>query len=342
MRIGDKIVWFTDLHLGLRNNERRHNEECVEFIKWLIQEAHEFGAKISIFGGDWSHHRNSTQTSTLHYSNECFKLLNNNFDTHHQIVGNHDLFFKDKRDFTSVIFAENLNNIHIVNEITDIGDVVLTPWLVEGEYKKIAKKSQPYVMGHFEFPNFLMNAMVAMPDVGHINRDDFKNSRQTVFSGHFHKRQEQTNIHGAKIIYTGNCFPHSFSDAGDDDRGIMLLELGKEPIYKRWPKAPKFRNLTLSQLLENPSRHIDELTTAKVSIDLDISFEEASFIKETMASEFNVRELKLLPNKNHIDSVTNTDHMTFNTVDEIILSQLSAIESATMDKNLLTAIYTAI
>lgn len=339
MKIGDKVVVWTDIHLGLKNNERRHNEECLAFIHWMIDEAKDFGAETSIFTGDFHHQRSSINVSTLAYSNKAFKLLNESFKQHYQIIGNHDLFYKDKREISSVEFAGNFKNIKVVNEITQIGDIVLSPWLVGNEYKKITKFTQPYIFGHFELPHFLMNAMVAMPDVGHLKQDDFVSSNQTIFSGHFHKRQIQTNVHGNQIIYSGNCFPHNFSDAGDDDRGIVLLELGKPPIFKAWPKAPKYRALLLSQLIEDPASHIDDLTTAKVTIDLDISYEEANFIKETMAQEYQVRELKLIPNKNHITSIIETEGMQFHSVDQIVVEQLSAIESATLQKDLLIDIY---
>ena len=50
--------------------------------------------------------------------------------------------------------------------------------------------------------------------------------QEYVFTGHFHKRQVKDNI-----IYTGNAFPHNFSDAWDDERGWMFLEWGKEPEF---------------------------------------------------------------------------------------------------------------
>lgn len=339
MKIGTKIVVWTDLHLGLKNNERRHNDECEAFVKWMIEEAKEFGAEHSIFSGDFHHVRSSINVSTLAYSNRIFKLLSKSFKKHYQIIGNHDLFYKDKREINSVEFASNFENIEVINEITKLGDIVLSPWLVGNEHKKIVKLTQPYIFGHFELPHFLMNAMVAMPDVGHIKQDDFKAPNQTIFSGHFHKRQVQTNTHGNQIIYMGNCFPHNFSDAGDDERGIVLLELGKPPIYKAWPKAPKYRALLLSQLIEDPAAHIDNLTTAKVTIDLDISYEEANFIKETMTAEYNVRELKLIPNKNHIANVIETEGMKFETVDQIVIEQLGALDTNMIQKDLLIEIY---
>lgn len=40
---------------------------------------------------------------------------------------------------------------------------------------------------------------------------------EKVFSGHFHKRQQHGNV-----IYPGNCFPHNYADAWDDDRGCTF------------------------------------------------------------------------------------------------------------------------
>ena len=35
----DKAVVFTDIHLGNKNNSRLHNQDCEDFIIWMIAEA---------------------------------------------------------------------------------------------------------------------------------------------------------------------------------------------------------------------------------------------------------------------------------------------------------------
>ena len=32
----DKAVIFTDIHLGNKNNSRLHNQDCEDFIIWMI------------------------------------------------------------------------------------------------------------------------------------------------------------------------------------------------------------------------------------------------------------------------------------------------------------------
>ena len=66
------------------------------------------------------------------------------------------------------------------------------------------------------------------------------------------------------MIYTGNAFPHNFSDAGDDERGWMFLEWGSEPEFFAWPDAPKYKNITLSDLLVDPSKYLLPRTTARI------------------------------------------------------------------------------
>ena len=40
----------------------------------------------------------------------------------------------------------------MVNEITKIDDVVMVPWLVGNEWKKVGKMKCKYMFGHFEPP----------------------------------------------------------------------------------------------------------------------------------------------------------------------------------------------
>ena len=163
----------------------------------------------------------------------------------------------------------------MVNEMMTEGDVTLIPWLVGDEWKKIPKIKSKYIFGHFELPNFYMNAMVQMPDTGELQADHFKH-QEYVFSGHFHKRQFKNNIH-----YIGNAFPHNYADAGDDERGMMILEYGGKPKYINWPDMPRYITIKVSQLLEDPEKYLKPKMYVRVTLDIKISYEEANFVRET-------------------------------------------------------------
>ena len=98
-----KAACFTDIHFGLKNNSRQHNNDCENFVKWFIDESKKFGAETCIFLGDWHHHRSSINISTLNYSISNLKRLSENFEKTYFITGNHDLFYRDN---TLMLFAD--------------------------------------------------------------------------------------------------------------------------------------------------------------------------------------------------------------------------------------------
>jgi DNA repair exonuclease SbcCD nuclease subunit len=328
-----KAAVFTDIHFGLKSNSAVHNQDCLDFVDWYIEKAKEEGCDTGIFMGDWHHNRNSLNITTMDYSLRALEKLGAAFDQFFFFPGNHDLYYKDKRDIHSVEFGKYIPGITVVHEPTTIGNVTLCPWLVGEEWKSIGKKGGQYIFGHFELPNFFMNAMVQMPDTGEIQLDSFE-SYKLGFSGHFHKRQSQKNMH-----YIGNAFPHNYADAWDDDRGMMILEWDGEPEYHSWPAQPTFRTVTLSRLIDEADTLILPKQHLRVTLDIDITYEEASFIKENFLANYDIRELTLIAEKKVVEINTELDIQTFESVDQIVSNQIVSIESDTYDKNTLLAIY---
>jgi hypothetical protein len=179
-----------------------------------------------------------------------------------------------------------------------------------------------------------MNAMIEMPDHGELNADHVRGFDR-VFSGHFHKRQGRKNI-----WYIGNAFPHNYADAGDDARGMMVLEWGEDPVFHSWPNQPLFRVYKLSEVLDNPEGLLLPRSSVRVHLDLEISYEEANFLREKFIPEHNLREMALIPIK--MDQVTQDlapGDLKFESVDQIIVDQITNIESDFFDKKLLLEIY---
>ena len=190
------------------------------------------------------------------------------------------------------------------------------------------------MFGHFELPGYMMNAMVEMPDHGEVKREDFNNFEH-VFSGHFHKRQTKKNI-----TYIGNCFPHNYADAGDDERGVMILEWGQEPEYHAWPDQPLYRVYNLSAVLDRPDQLLKLNMHARINLDIDISYDEASFIKETFMASHQLREIKLIPQSSvDLDSMVAQGNISFQSVDQIVSNQLTNIDSKQYNNKILLEIY---
>ena len=222
-----KAAVFTDIHLGMKGNSKVHNQDCEDYVDWYIATAKEHGCETGLFCGDWHHNRNSLNLTTMDTTIRLLEKLGSAFEKFYMFAGNHDLYYKDKRDVKSTEFAKHIPGITVIDQMMVEDDVALVPWLVGDEWKKIEKLKAKYLFGHFELPSFYMNAMVQMPDHGELKSEHFKN-QEYVFSGHFHKRQRQGKVH-----YIGNAFPHNYADAWDDARGMMILdkENNAEPLY---------------------------------------------------------------------------------------------------------------
>jgi DNA repair exonuclease SbcCD nuclease subunit len=329
-----KAAIFTDIHFGLKSNSTLHNEDCLNFVKWATAKAKAEGCETAMFLGDWHNNRASINIVTLNYSLKALEHLNDNFEQVYFIPGNHDLYYRDKRDIQSVEWAKHLPNIRICNDWFESGDVVIAPWLVGDDHRRIPKLKGRYMFGHFELPHFFMNAMVQMPDHGEVKRESFKNFDH-VFTGHFHKRQTYKNI-----TYIGNCFPHNYADAGDDERGLSILEWGQAPVYHAWPDQPTYRVLGLGAILNHADAILKPGMHVRVNIDIDISYEEANFIKETFMGSHKLREITLIPQKNtDLAEYEIQGNVAFESVDQIVTNQLTAISSDHYDNGLLLDIY---
>lgn len=333
MELFKKAACFTDIHFGLKSNSNTHNKDCEDFIDWYICKSKEEGCDTGIFLGDWHHNRNSLNITTMDFSLRALEKLGNNFDQFFFFPGNHDLYYKDKRDIHSVEFGKYIPGITVIHQPTTIDEVTLCPWLIGDEWRSISKKGGRYIFGHFELPTFFMNAMIQMPDHGEIQLQDFKNY-ELGFSGHFHRRQQQKNM-----IYIGNAFPHNYADHWDNDRGMMVLEWGKQPVYYTWPDQPTYRTTKLSELIDRADEIILPKTHLRVSLDIDISYEEASFIKEKFVSDYDIRELTLIPEKKEIQIGNSIDITEFESVNQIVTNQLINIDSDSFDSKILLSIY---
>jgi DNA repair exonuclease SbcCD nuclease subunit len=334
MGLFKKVAAFTDIHFGLKSNSSVHNQDCEEFVDWFIAKAKEEGCETAIFLGDWHHNRNSINLTTLDTSIRCLEKLGAAFENFYWFPGNHDLFYKDKRSIHSSAFGKHIPGVTVVDEIFTKDDVTLVPWLVGDEWKDISKTKSKYMFGHFELPLFYMNAMVQMPDHGELQVNHFEH-QEYVFSGHFHKRQNRGKIH-----YIGNAFPHNFADTWDDERGMMTLEWGGKPEYINWDNGPKFRTIKLSDLIDRKDEIMKSKMYFKVHLDIDISYEEANFIKESFVSEFDIREISLIQEKNTLDGATEEiNDAKFESVDQIVTEQLVNIESENFETKVLLEIY---
>ena len=78
----------------------------------------------------------------------------------------------------------------------------------------------------------------------------------------------------------------------------------------------------------------------RVQLDIEISYEEANFIKETFIRDYQLREMALIPNKNALlDENMAPGDVKFESVDQIVTDQIIKLDRGVYDPKLLLEIY---
>lgn len=297
MTLFSKAASFSDIHFGEDGDSKHHNELCISFLNWFIDQCRSKGVSHIIFMGDWHHARSKVGSETLKYSYKGTKLLNDCGIPVYFIIGNHDLFYRDNRSVHSLPWLDGMDNITVIDKPTLVDDTLMVPWLCSGDdLSQIAQSSAKYAFGHFELPGFLMNERYAFPDKEGILKSEDMAQLEYVFSGHFHARQKRVLKSGCEIHYIGNPFPHNFNDVNDRDRGMMVIEHGEPPEYVNWPDAPYYEKIKLSEFLEQPDK-FDSNSHIKVIQDIELSPTERNELKESVLNEYGIIHLKIEPDK---------------------------------------------
>jgi hypothetical protein len=96
-------------------------------------------------------------------------------------------------------------------------------------------------------------------------------------------------------------------------------------------------------VIDNAQRILKPNMHVRVQLDIEISYEEANYIKETFVGKYGLREMALMPNKRSaLEEDMAPGDVRFESVDQIVTDQIIKIESEFYDPKLLLQIYQAL
>lgn len=331
-----KAVVFSDAHFGRASDSPIANQDNLDFIDWMIDRARAWGAETCLFLGDWHHNRSTIGIESLDYGLRGLeRLASAGFAQIVCLVGNHDLFRRHGRDITSLQFTTHIPAIRLIREPVTIGNVTLLPWLIEQEHQMLPSLKSRYVFAHLETIGAMMNAKVKCLGGQHAIEADCFAGRDYVMSGHFHQRQTLNNI-----VYIGSVMPFDFNDANDAERGLMLLEWGRDPLFEAWPQQPLYHTTSLSGLLDNLS-HLRPKMTVRATIDIDLHHEESQQIRDSLINSYDLRKFELIKPAADLDCGQMVAQE-FHSIDQIVIDGLRSIDSSSVSAERLVAIFDAL
>lgn len=186
------------------------------------------------------------------------------------IVGNHDIFFRNKLDINAIdqLYGTSQYQINLIDKPTDIHidglNILMMPWICadnwNDSWSAIKKTKSQVMMGHLELNGFQMHR--GSYSEGGFDREEFSKFDQ-VFSGHFHHRSTESNI-----TYLGCPYEMTWSDFEDQkgfhvyDTDTRKLEFIPNPLQMFYKFNYNDQNMSLEDL-----------------DDIDFSIFENSYVK---------------------------------------------------------------
>lgn len=239
-----KRILVTDTHLGIK----KANDHYLELVFWLFEDigkyAEENNIKEIIHLGDFFDNRKNMSLKTLFYARRIGLNLQR-FDKSYMILGNHDIFYKDRYLPNSHQVFGSMEHIEIIDEPTEVGNMLMVPWIVEGtdwvDFGDFTETQAEYCLGHWEINGAAMNQSGQTVKDGPYDFSFFSKFKKT-FSGHFHTPGTYPN----NVQYLGSPYHMTFNDCGprgfhvfDDETGeLEFIEWNKYPKYVQWNATP--------------------------------------------------------------------------------------------------------
>lgn len=256
-----KVLIFSDLHIFPHKRKNERLEDCLEVLRWVFKTAKKENIKTILFGGDFFHDRQKIEIYTYQKTFEILRdELNGSGIELFLLLGNHDIWFNDNTDFSSVMPLSALPGIVVVKKPTRIkienhswDFIPFTHNPIESikELKELKELDgeEEYSLGHLALDGAILhNNQHSDVSVEHdgemvtVSASIFSHYRHT-FLGHYHAEQKVNK----KVEYIGSPLELSFGEAFQKKHIIIFDGDKNEPQYIENEFSPKHLILSMDE-----------------------------------------------------------------------------------------------
>ena len=329
-----KVAIITDQHFGARKNSKLFHDYFLKFYNdvffpTLIKK----GITTVIDMGDTFDSRKGIDFSALSWAKEnYYDRLSELGIRVHTIVGNHTAYYKNTNNINAVdLLLREYDNVVVYSKPEEVRidnlDVLMIPWINqenEEETLQLIKKTVcPVAMGHLELRGFAINRQIVME---HGMESELYSKFERVFSGHYHTRSAQGNIH-----YLGNAYELYWNDV-NDTRGFHIFDtetLEHTPVNNPYKMFYNIYYEDTNYQTFDTREYEDKIVKVIVRKKTDTKKYE-KFIDKLHAS--NIAELKVVENYDFAGWYDNKEFESFESEDTFsILNRY--IEESEIDLN---------
>lgn len=324
------IYLLGDLHIGVKNNSNEWFDIQREFlVKWFLEKIIEDGfdpeLDILMQAGDWNHVRESTNVRISNSSHEIFEILSKTFKKGvHIILGNHDVYYKDRTDVHSLKDIDRIfDNIKVYEtpellKINEKHNFLMLPW--EHDVEQLSRKIKhfngkaDYILCHADIKNFQLNKWTKLEHG--IEQEELTGFKK-IYSGHIHIRQESMNMN-----YIGTPYHLDRGDNGNT-KGFYKLNMEGPEIVETFIEntfSPRFIKHNAVDILNMSLIDVKELFNnnfVDILIDSELAkvFPITQFVE--LVKDSGHRKIEFYPyaSETDIDGVVIQDSYDYNIFD---------------------------
>ena len=353
-----KVFILGDLHIGVRNNSKewveiQRNFLINHFVKLVDEEGFDPDRDILIQLGDWHHVRESMNVRVFHESLMIAETLCKKFKRGvFEIVGNHDVYYKDRTDVNSMtILDKTIDNFHVYEKTTVLNvngqKFLMLPWIEsvsEIKDEVLTHDDCDYIFCHADVKTFALNRRMKLEHG--LERKDLENFKH-VFMGHIHIRQNKGNA-----TYAGTPYELDRGDRGNtkgfyvlnlEDDSIKFIKNLFSPVHVKY-EALDILELTLTEAKEKFNNNFVDIM---IDSELASKFPYADFAE--LIDNSKHRRLDFLPKPNSksalesdVDLNQSYEYNIFNILDEKINAMKISSDAAGKIKGKFTQVYDSI
>ena len=231
-----KALIFSDLHIHDHKDRVERLKDCLDVLEWVFKVAEEKEVEYIFFLGDLFHDRSKIDIKTYMHTFECFMKHMDGDASDRQmflLVGNHDMYHKDRWDINSVKPLSAIPRVSIIQNPTTMtfgGRKI--QWLPHAENPiqelEDLKKSGPgdILFAHMAVDKALTNTFYGVRSDVIVEYDSemvpvdakvFEDWGMTML-GHYHGWQKLSE----KAEYVGSPLQLSYGEAFQQKHCILL------------------------------------------------------------------------------------------------------------------------
>ena len=339
--MSNKILLFSDAHIHAYKKSFERLKDCLTALNWVFETAKVLKIKDVVFAGDLFQDRQKIDVATYSLTfDTLFKHCDGSINLW-LLIGNHDMWYHDKWDISSVLPFSDLPNVTVINQACTLEvngkEIDFLPYVRDPidhlqKFEVVTKKRKgtKILIGHLAVHGAELNALyhnladVQLEHDGDMVKvgPELFTAWDKVFLGHYHGAQVIENIE-----YVCSPLELNFGEASQEKHIIVYdLKNGKQE-YVVNNFSPK--HLIVSE--HDVHNHNVANNFVRVSVENRKSIDCLELRKDIQAKKPGTLEIIQKPKKEQKQVVQDAKAI-LNKEDEMLETYVKEVDTGDMDK----------